>query len=391
MRIHAPVLTLSTLLALGVAMPAAGQTIRGVLVDEANAAPIQGAFVVLLTDDATELGSVLTDEAGRFLLTAPAPGRYTLRVDRIGYRSEESPPLELDAEQVLVYRMRAPVEAIRLTGITVSRERRCVVRPEEGLQVANVWAEARKALAAAAWTADRRLVRYEVRAYERRMAADDLRVLEERATSSIGFGTNPFASIPAEQLVADGFVQSVGDSLDYFAPDAEVLLSDAFLDTHCLRLAQHQTRSDSLLGIEFEPVGGRDVPEIKGAFWLDRESAQLRFLEYSYVNLDLGIALDRIGGRVDFEMLPNGAWIVWRWSIRMPVIHQRLVHWGQNRRTDRYLAALHEEGGEVTRIFGAEAEVSRARPTAALAGIVYDSTRAAPLAGATVYLSGTQY
>lgn len=265
MRIHLPILTFSALFIVGTAAPLAGQTIRGVLVDETNGTPIEGAFVLLITEEGTEARRALTVARGRFQLIAPRPGRYTLRADRIGYLSRESAPLELESGQELEYRMEVAVEAIQLEAINVPREERCVVRPEEGLEVADVWDEARKALAAAAWTEDRRLVRYESRAYERRMDPSDRRVVEERSRSRSGFGAKPFASVPADRLAAEGFVQTVGDSIEYFAPDAEVLLSDIFLDTHCLRLAEDAARNADL-GIAFEPVRGRDVPEIKGVF-----------------------------------------------------------------------------------------------------------------------------
>ena len=63
-----------------------------------------------------------------------------------------------------------------------------------------------------------------------------------------GYMLTPFESLPADSLVHYGFVQSDGRDQMYYAPDAGVLLSDPFLDTHCFRLASGR---EGLVGLAF--------------------------------------------------------------------------------------------------------------------------------------------
>jgi hypothetical protein len=72
------------------------------------------------------------------------------------------------------------------------------------------------------------------------------------------------------------------------------------------------------VGLGFEPVKGRKVPEIKGTLWVDRASAELRTLTYEYVNVPSAVRAEGLGGRLEFQRLPGGSWIIRDWYIRMP-------------------------------------------------------------------------
>ena len=74
---------------------------------------------------------------------------------------------------------------------------------------------------------------------------------------------------------------SAGGS-EFWAPDAGVLLSDSFLDTHCLRI---RAGGSELVGLDFEPVPNRDVADIAGTLWLDPATAELQRVDFRYVNL----------------------------------------------------------------------------------------------------------
>ena len=77
-----------------------------------------------------------------------------------------------------------------------------------------------------------------------------------------------------------------------------------------------ETKS-GLIGVAFEPVKQRRDTDIEGVLWVDRESAQLRYLEFRYTPISWR-GRELSGGKVEFHQLPSGAWIVRRWSIRMP-------------------------------------------------------------------------
>ncbi|HEU4557569.1 MAG TPA: carboxypeptidase regulatory-like domain-containing protein, partial [Longimicrobium sp.] len=156
----------------------------------------------------------------------------------------------------------------------------------------------------------------------------------------------------------------------------------------------------ALIGLAFEPVRGRRVPDIRGTLWLDRRSAELRRVEYGYRGGPPESDDPRVGGTVEYGRVADGPWIVRRWNIRMPqtTLEQRLRNVsGTNQnarlvgRTEMRLAGLLEAGGEVTGVATRDGRPLLAGGAAVpvLRGTVWDSTRAAPLAGARVYLSGT--
>ncbi len=177
-------------------------------------------------------------------------------------------------------------------------------------------------------------------------------------------------------------MQSKGEQHVFFGPDAALLTSNAFLEHHCFWVTR-QPEHPGLVGLAFEPLPGRRVSDIRGELWLDHQTGALRFVDYAFVNL--GFTMDRraAGGRTDYQQLPNGAWIISRWEIRMP-------DGGTARPGARYNPeAVESVGGEVldVRIPGAETTVLV--PSFTLRGTVYDSLRVAPLARARVYLPGT--
>ncbi|HEX2092978.1 MAG TPA: carboxypeptidase regulatory-like domain-containing protein [Longimicrobiaceae bacterium] len=366
----------------------AAQAIRGELVDAAGNRPVPGTLVVLLDASGRQVEGGLTDAEGRVLLRAPAPGRYTLRAERVGWGSVVSPVLELTVGRSVEHRLVMPAQMVRLEGIVVQGERRrCTLVAEAGRQTAALWEEARKALNAAAWTEQRRPFRVEVVRYSRTLDPTTLRVESERTSRRSGLSTSPFGSYPAEKLVEEGFVRAVGDSVDYHGPDAHVLLSDAFLETHCFRVQEGSGETEGLTGLAFEPVRGRRLPDVRGVLWMDPRKAELRHLEYSYTGLDLRGPTDGIGGRIEFERLPSGEWLIPRWRIRVPLVEVERIQDGLNWTERRRVTRLQEEAGVVAELRTLAGGLVRSRERAALEGTVFDSTRAVPLAGARVRLA----
>jgi hypothetical protein len=125
---------------------------------------------------------------------------------------------------------------------------------------------------------------------------------------------------------------------------------------------------------------------------------ELQHVEYMYTrHLNVGDApADLFGGRSEFERLPNGAWIVSDWWLRMPQGGVRAATpgvsvLGRIPRLQRLRASgltIREEGGAV-RYLAVGAAPAGDSAGASIAGIVYDSTRMRPLRGATVFLEGT--
>ncbi|UCF18998.1 MAG: carboxypeptidase regulatory-like domain-containing protein [Gemmatimonadota bacterium] len=340
--LHLNVLLAISALHFALAGPVHAQRIRGQLLEEGSGQPIEGAFVVLLDATGAEIAGVLSDDAGRFVVRAPTRGLYRLRADRIGYRNTYSDTLALELGQTLDYRMMVPMEVIQLVGITATAESRCDVHPAEGEQTAQVWEEARKALRATRWTEQQGLFSFQTERYRRTLDSRTLVVLEEQKESGWRRSGKPFETLPANELLEDGFVRSSSAGELYYAPDAEVLLSDAFLDAHCFGLQAGKDERAGLVGLAFRPLSGRDVADVEGVLWLDGESAELRDLQYRYTGLPFELQTAMLfGGRLEFERLSTGAWIIRRWWIRGPL---RETAGGYSRR------AIQEEGGAVIRM-----------------------------------------
>lgn len=370
--------------------PVAGvQTVQGVLLDEATDAPIAGAFVTLTDREGTELSGRLTDAAGRFRLDAPSPGRYGLRAERIGFETVTVGPVRLQQGERLSYRLRAGGRAVELPGLTVATEPRCG-RPGAG-HAAILWGEARKALRTASWAAGERLYEFDVVRYRRTLHAETERVLREDQRAYAVINEGPVRSRPARVLADSGWVRELpGGERQYFGPDADVLLSDPFLETHCFHV-RPASGDSAWIGLAFEPVPGRDVPEVQGVLWLDRRTLELRRLDYGYTALPEEVDADRFGGRIEFDRLPTGAWVVGRWSIRIPVLGRRLDRVGPFLGESTVLVSILEEGGHVTRARTAAGEEILGSDGAALVGTVLDGPGPAPLAGAHITLVGTPH
>jgi hypothetical protein len=371
---------------------AQGQIAQGQLLDAETGVPVEGALVLLLDQAGEEVGGYLTNNAGRFIIQAPASGTYTLRAERIGYETVSSDPFQLRQAERFGIRLETKKTAIELEGIRVEGNQRCLVRPGEGLQVALVWEEARKALTVQDWTEREGSFRFQMVKYERELDAYTGTIESETREVYSGISRSPIQSLPAADLLAEGFIRpGTGGGYDYFGPDASVLLSDLFLDTHCFSLASDPDRPGEI-GLSFEPVNRGRMPDITGTLWLDSETAILRVLEYDYTWSPWPEAYGVAGGQVDFESLPTGAWIVRKWWIRMPVMatdYSRPASGGVSRIR---VIGIKEVGGEITRYSSLDRTVvSKALPKGVLEGQVWDGPRRAPLAGATVFLSGTPY
>lgn len=360
------------------------------VIQEESGLPVPGAFLTFLREDGTVIRSALTSPEGRFLFRSEVAGEVTIRAEMIGREAVEESGVTLREGSTTTVHIRLPINAIPLTGIQVRGEERCRLRPDEASEIFLVWEEARKALRAQEWTERTELYRYQIVSYDRNLDPDSHRVLSEDRRVKSSITQSPFQSLPPEQLLREGFIHPLdGGGYEYFAPDATVLLSDLFLDTHCFRL-QASPDDPRKIGLSFEPVQVTDRPEIAGTFWLDRETASLQFLEFRYTWAPQTEARGVAGGRVEFQGMPNGAWIVKRWWLRMPRMGRLPVisrtDWSGVR-----LAGIKESGAEITRAeLVDQGRFSEVEP-GAVGGVVWDSVRSVPLPDAQVYLSGTEF
>ena len=377
-----------TALVLASAAGVTAQTVLIRVVDGEAARPMFGALAYLEDASGQTARNALTDERGRALFVGIAPGRYRVRVEMIGMATASTELFDIAAGTTVSEDLRLESSAIQLDGLEVELEAgRCRVRPGgEGLVVAEVWEEARKALSAASFTDQRGSYRYETMKYERQIDRGTGVILSEEQSRRDGYMRTPFESLPAEELAMNGFVQEAGREFVYYAPDATVLLSDEFLDTHCFRMADSRNEN-GLIGLGFEPTGDdKTVPDIQGVMWLDPETAELKWLEFRYTYLDEEMTSPEVGGRVDFQRMPDGTWIVPEWWIRMPVMTTQTDFQGRAR---AYIARYHQTGGLVleAKEAGGRSLGQRAE-TGGVEGIVMDSV-GVPLRGVRVGVVGS--
>jgi Carboxypeptidase regulatory-like domain len=316
-----------------VATPVAAQGVRGVVVTRDTVA-VSGAVVALVDSAGTVGASGLTDAFGRFDLRAPRRGTWRLRTEAVGYARVLSLPMVLAVAEIQEREVHL-VDATRRLGLVEVRDRlQCDVRPAEGTQVALLWDEARKSLAAAQLSAERAAPL----AFDFDEIEYDSTLARVRAATRItvtGRAEQGFRSDAPKALRELGYARRIDTTSVYYGPDARVLLSEEFASTHCFRLVADDPTSVRRVGLAFAPV--RTTPErleVTGVLWIDRESYALDRVEFNYVPLlSADLPDSTFGGRVRFRRMPSGHLIAAQWVLRMPVFaaeaDQRVARAGQ--------------------------------------------------------------
>lgn len=322
-----------------VAPALAAQTVRGVVDGGAGAVP-PDLTAALVTPAGERVAPRLVGPDGRFTLTAPSPGTYRVVLYRVGFQRVTSAPVALAAgAEPAVVRLRPPLARVRLDGagsgpgaavlegVRVTAARGCAPRPDAA-RAAVLWGEVRKALDAAALALDAGALDAATAEYWREIAPGTGRPRRERRVESWARVRTPFVTRPAAELLGEGFVRAVGDSLEAYVPDARLLLDPAFLATHCFGVRESAAGAagapgPDVVGLTFAPARPGGVPGVRGVLWVDRATAELRSLAFDYVGLPgrwaaLSGPLAAAGGTVTFARLPSGLWVVRRWVVRVP-------------------------------------------------------------------------
>lgn len=341
------------------------QNVRGLVTEQATGTPLVGVLMTLSRVDSAGAPDVttLTNDRGAYFLRAPQPGRYRLGAKRIGVRRFESEPFDVVASQDIERNVELEALAFKLPTVTVHSAPLCVRRADQANRVASLWEEVRTALTATQVSLRDRLVRARVVRYIHVLNAQNLQVEAQRMVrQSDGVVERPFVSLPGDALSRGGYWRVLpNDSIVYYAPDADVLLSASFARDHCFGVADGRGERAGLTGMTFEPASGREEPDVRGTLWLDARTFELKLVEFRYSRLPITTANRHIGGEVHFARLPTGAWIVERWFIRMPRYSNRPTTRstgvpGQPPIVEYGLTGLVEEGGTVT------VDTVRARP-----------------------------
>lgn len=382
------------------------QSVRGEIVERGTGAPVAGALVTVLDDSRHELARRVADAIGGFAIPVPRSGSYVLLVRRIGSEPVRIAVDDLGATETR--RVTVEMSAIETHAATVrvTAARTCGESPSEGL-AAQLWTDARTALATADLTAQSGEIRVIISHDLRVLEPTTLRVVRSRQWADTARTVRPFASVPAAELAAAGYViAQTGGKVVYRAPDATVLTSDSFVRQHCFSVVEpgepegaefaDVTRTDAgrTIGIAFTPSPERHLPDIRGVIWLDAGSRQLRHVRFNYTTLDSVEGHGALGGDVDFARLASGAWIVENWWLRLPElsatnVQRRLPEFGIPHPERRIqIDTIRESGAQV---IVAEAQPFRIASTrfGALTGIVRDTGTGNPVPKAAIRLVGT--
>ena len=295
------------------------QTIRGDVVLRDSATRVAGAVVVATADRSAASVRALTNANGEFTVRLPAPGPIRSPVLRIGYRPTRGPSVTVGDGATETVRIVFAAEAVVLSAVNVRERETCRVNADSGFMVARVWEEARKAMLTSQLSADSAPLFAEWIEYDRHLDSAARVVKGQHVRTSRNPTTHAFRSRPPEVLDSAGYVVVDSGATSYFVPDAEVLLSPLFAAGHCFQLENAPPGQSNLIGVRFQPTRARrDMREIEGTLWVDRQTAELRVLDFNYTNLsDVALAAHP-GGRVEFLRLADGNWVINRWSVRMP-------------------------------------------------------------------------
>lgn len=294
--------------------PGRAQGIQIRVVDSATTAALSGALVALVDERGAVTVEGLTSGDGYRTFFVPA-GRYRVRVRRVGFRPYVSEPLELASARAITVAVQS--QPVVLSTIVISARSSCRSLGSRTSQaLATVWGEATKALEASQLTLSDLQGIGRVWTYVKTVGGSSTSARTDTAYFTVR-DARPFGAVNPDTLASEGYV--VGDATtgwSYFGPDETVLLSSSFARTHCFRLVR-EGAAPGMIGVAFEPVRGRTMPDIAGVVWLDERTSELRRIVFRYVNAGL-ISRYGGGGETNFRRLPSGAWLISAWHLRAP-------------------------------------------------------------------------
>ena len=372
------------------------QVVRGVITERVSGARVSGVVVsVASVTDSTRPGGIrhtLTNVHGEYAITLAGPGSYSLSAKRVGVARYQAPVFELRAGETK--RLNIPLERFeyKLPAVRVDANDLCIPKQNQVRTIIALWDEVRTALLAAEVSQDEHLISGWLTLYNRSLEPRSLKILQDQRSVAQGLFDRPMRSISGDSLVKAGFWRKQdADTLAFYGPDANALLSDAFQSGHCFELVRGSGQTKGMHGLEFRPRRHRNVGGIDGTIWIDAGNFELRFVDFRYTNLITIPRNAHLGGEVHFLRHESGAWVVRRWFIRMPqfpeVQQVAVARAGVVSKSPRaYLYRIIEEGGGLF----TPGLVPWEKP-GTIVGTVMDSTGRAPLRETVVSLSGTPY
>ena len=293
------------------------QTVRGHVEADVTKEPLAGGVVMAV--DAAGPGaasSAITNANGEFVLRFQSPGRYAVSVRRLGYRPAAL-NIHVSASDTTITVRMSPVPT-RLQAVTTRSRGQCRVRPTDDPTLWTMWSAAEVAMLNARVASGTGEYQFDAEFSQRTYEISPAKLSEVSLQDTAIMGGRPWASLPPDSLDRTGFVSATENDMTFTAPDLDALLSPGFLDNHCFSVHRGAPADSSLVGLDFAPASYTRHIDIRGTFWLERSTAELRALTFYYDRLPYARSDTLAGGRIEFVHLSSGAWVLTHWSIRTP-------------------------------------------------------------------------
>lgn len=313
------------------------QRLSGAVRSGTESAPVVSALVELRDSTNTVIARQLSSPRGAFLFMLPTPGRYAVDVRRIGYTRATGRDFAIAGDTTIAVILE--LVALALPAVTARELNRCRTDAARTSATSMLWESAVTSMLSAVATMSDSTFVFDVMPSVRTYTVPDAIFVDIALRDERVSDARPWTSLPAADLAEFGYVRLVGRSLEYVAPDVEVLTSAEFLATHCLRVRDDRL-GEGLIGVEFAPGERVTRADIQGVLWIDRASQELRTIDYRYAAMPLANNDSLAGGRVEIVALDGGGWMPARWTVRSPVPERSFVDAVAYRGEDLHRAGL---------------------------------------------------
>jgi formylmethanofuran dehydrogenase subunit D len=355
------------------------QRVTGVVTNARTAQPLPGVVVSLLNASGVSVAQTLTDRAGIYRIAVDSSARRVL-IRRIGFGLVDRPLPAAAHVSVATLDVAMDVIPVDLPPV-LSNAAGC--RPSRNApQALALLEQARFGFLATVVARDANRAEAKLIRYRRTMVGAIL--LDERVEVGTGTFDRPFvASLEPEALVAHGFTTQLVTGKRFHAPDPDLLLSGAFLATHCFDVAPANGNHRGEVGIAFAPALGRDsLIEVSGTIWMTRDPLALKSLEFRYVHLPSGERNANAGGTLMFRAAANGVVVVSEWHLTIPPLPGRSLALAP--------VTVTQSGGVVAWATWPDG-TSLATPLASVSGRVIDEKTRKGVADMRVAIPGTPF
>lgn len=274
--------------------------------------PAVAALITLTDRTGAAIDETLSDSTGAYMLEARELGLHYLQIERIGFATQRGSVQLATPVTGLTDTLRAEPRSMGV--VRVGAVERC----GQDSTMSNLWQDARTALRIMALAEEREVLQVRGVRYLRELDANARTQLAIIDQETFAATVVPVREPPPDAPPGHWFALTDSTGSMYFAASARALASDEFERDHCFtRITSHATDT-ARVGLAFEPRPAISTVGIAGTVWLERGTARLQSVEYTY-QVGQGEKAVRVAGLVEFAAQQNSLPHVSRWWLRMPV------------------------------------------------------------------------